>query len=506
MRLLTGLFLFISSVSIAQQKQVKDIAAEVSVKRLQKNLYYLAGDKVQGRVTGSHGDTLASLLVAKIFKQSKLLAPYENGHSYFQAVNLIRKEPQPSSFSIGNKSYADWDGWTYSLRNAETVQLNNLPVVFAGYGIEQGAYNDFNGINVKNKAVIIFPGQPKDSNGKYLLSGSNQPATVASFAGLLKQKGAALILVYDHKITENIELQKKNAFQTVYKNIYGPANTNLPTISVSEERLNELLLSSNKTVQQLETNLAQTQSTQSFELPATISLQLQVNLVKETAPNVIGVVPGTDTAAGVIIVSAHHDHLGKNGQDIYYGAVDNASGTVAILEIARLLHKAEQKGLKPKRTIVFASYTGEEKGLLGSFYFAANPLYPIEKTWGVINIDMMGRVDTFYSGRRPDSNYAYILVKDSLNHGLRSALFGANEQLNELKLDTYYEQPQYMQRRLTGSDHFPFYQKGVPFLRIDCGFSKDYHQLTDTPDKINYELLSKQVRLAFVTAWNLANN
>jgi Zn-dependent M28 family amino/carboxypeptidase len=230
-----------------------------------------------------------------------------------------------------------------------------------------------------------------------------------------------------------------------------------------------------------------------------------VDLQRGTAPNVIGVIKGTDSEAGCIILSAHHDHDGTNGNDIYFGAVDNASGTTAIMEIARLMNIAVKNGLKPKRSIVFASYTGEERGLLGSYYFAANPLYPIEKTRAVLNIDMMGRVDTFYSGRRPDSNYAYILVKDTLNRGLRTALYTANESV-KLKLDTYYEQPQSMQRRLTGSDQYPFFIKGVPFIRIDCGFSKDYHQLTDTPDKINYELLTKQVELAFLTVWNMANS
>ena len=208
-----------------------------------------------------------------------------------------------------------------------------------------------------------------------------------------------------------------------------------------------------------------------------------------------------------MILSAHHDHVGRDGKDIYYGAVDNASGTVALMEIASLMNKAVEKGFKsPKRTIVFASYTGEESGLLGSSYFAANPLVPIEKTRAVLNIDMMGRVDTFYSGKRADSNYAYILVVDSLNRGLRKSLFAANEKLGKLKLDTYYEQPQFMQRRLMGSDQYPFYLKGVPFIRIDCGFSKDYHQPTDTPDKINYKLLSDQIQLAFLTTWNLAND
>ena len=130
----------------------------------------------------------------------------------------------------------------------------------------------------------------------------------------------------------------------------------------------------------------------------------------------------------------------------------------------------------------------------------------MEKIRAVLNIDMMGRVDTFYNGKRAVSNYAYILVVVSLNKALRNPLYAANEKLGKLKLDTYYEQPQFMQRRLMSSDQYPFYLIGVPFIRIDCSFSKDYHQPTDTPDKINYKLLSNQIKLTFLTTWNIANN
>jgi len=274
---------------------------------------------------------------------------------------------------------------------------------------------------------------------------------------------------------------------------------------MSAERINELLAADHVTIADLESRISKTATPQSFVLKNPISVQLNISIAEEHAPNVIGVIPGTDATASAIVISAHHDHNGKHGNDIYYGAVDNASGTSAIMEVAALFQKASKQGLKPKRNIVFASYTGEERVLLGSYYYAEHPVYPVEKTWAVINIDMMGRVDTFYSGKRADSNYAYILVKDTLGRGLRNSLLKANESLGSLKLDTWYEQPQYMQRRLQGSDQYPLYLKGVPFLRIDCGFSKDYHQLTDTPDKINYDLLTKQTQLAFLTLWNLAN-
>jgi hypothetical protein len=497
--------MFISTFCFGQTKEIQHISSTVSIDRIKKNLYYLASEKLEGRVMGSKGDTLASEYIVDCFKGNHLTAPYKNVTSYFQTVIANKKNLLQSELIIGNKKYENWNGWGFGMRNAETVQLDNIPVVFAGYGIESNLYNDFANIDVKGKAVLLLSGQPQDSAGTYLLSGTKHAATISSYQNLLKEKGAVLILLYNDRFASESLLQKKSAFQSVYK-VPFLQNNNLPVLVLSDERVNELLATSNKTIKSLVQDISKTLRPQSFDIKSTIDCHIQIDITEVKAPNVIGVINGTDNTADCIILSAHHDHVGRDGNDIYYGAVDNASGTVALMEIAILMNKAIEKGFRPKRTIIFASYTGEEKGLLGSYHFANNPIFPIAKTRAVLNIDMMGRVDTFYSGKRADSNYAYILVVDSLNRGLRNSLFTANEKLGKLKLDNYYEQPQFMQRRLMGSDQYPFYLKGVPFIRIDCGFSKDYHQPTDTPDKINYELLSEQIKLAFLTAWNMAND
>jgi hypothetical protein len=506
MRTLLILPLFISTLCIAQKKTIHDVAQEISTERLRTNLYHLASEEMEGRAMGSHGDTLASIYIAESFKQSNIKAPYK-GKSYFQAINVIKKSVSGGELTIGNKKFAAGTNWTFALRNAATTELTNIPVVFAGYGIENPLYNDLAGIDVKGKAVLLLTGQPRDSSGKYLLSGNNRPATITPSINALKEKGAALVLVYNSRFPGVDPSGQQRQIPPTYLSPYSNAvPESLTTLSVSETIVNELLAGSGQNVKSLEQAINQTLRPQSFALKNTISANIQIENKEETAPNVIGYIQGTDKNAEYIILSAHHDHVGRqNGRDIWYGAVDNASGTVALMEIAALMNSAIRSGLKPKRTIVFASYTGEERGLLGSHHFANNPLFPIEKVLGVLNIDMMGRVDTFYSGRRADSNYAYILVKDTLNRGLRNALLDANTSLGKLKLDTHYEQPQFAQRRITGSDQFPFYQKGVPFIRIDCGFSKDYHQRTDTPDKINYELLTNQAQLAFLTVWNMAN-
>jgi len=500
-------FLFLSLNVSAQNKKVIKVAEETSLFELKKNLYFLASNEMQGRMTASKEDTLASIFIRDHFKKHGLEAPYENGN-YFQPVPLLRKTLKEASLSIGNKTYQNLSGWYFSIAGNNLTDLKDLPVVFAGYGIEDERYNDFSNIDVKGKVLILVNGQPRSADGKYVLTGTERAATL-QIQRTLKEKGAVAVLLYTPAGRFNTDTARllKPALSPGFTTSRITTSTNVPVLSLSEEKINELLAPANTTIKALQEQMTKTLQPQSIAVNNTVSINLNIEARKEVAPNVIGIINGTDPAAGAVILSAHHDHDGKIGNVIYPGAVDNASGTVAIMEVARLMKEAGKKGERPKRTIIFASFTGEEIGLVGSSYLAEHPVFPLDKTHAILNIDMMGRVDTFYSGRRADSMYAYILVQDTLNRGLRKALFDAHEATGkELKLDPYYEQPQFMQRRLAGSDQYPFFLKGVPFIRIDCGFSKDYHRPTDTPDKINYELLQKQVRLTFLTVWNLAND
>lgn len=500
-------FLLASISAFGQNSVIKKISTQVSIPELKKNLYYLASDKLEGRLMATKGDTLASIFIANHFRRNKMVAPFENGRSYYQPVIVKRRIVLSGDLVINRDTLNYKYGWMFPVNSMETMGFTNVPVVFAGYGIDTTGYNDFNELNVKDKAVILLPGQPVDKSGNYLLTGTNKPANLTSPLVLLKAKGAALAVLYRPSFsTDSLRAARLSHIPTFLREGTNTSTT-LPSLYVSEQRVNEMLAPIGTTIKKLEQEIISTGHPNSISSTSMLGMDIETDTRDVKAPNVIGLVKGTDADAGCIIVSAHHDHDGKNGKTTWYGAVDNASGTVAIMEIARLMNVAIKNGQRPKRTIVFASYTGEERGLVGSHWLADHPVCAIEKTWGVLNIDMMGRVDTFHSGRRADSMYAYILVKDTVQHGLRSALMKANEAAGQrLRLDPYYEQPQFVQRRLTGSDQYPFYQKGVPFVRIDCGFAKDYHQPTDTPDKINYSLLQRQVQLAFLTAWNMAND
>jgi Zn-dependent M28 family amino/carboxypeptidase len=292
----------------------------------------------------------------------------------------------------------------------------------------------------------------------------------------------------------------------------GPANPyhgrnyrgrdSLAIIELSNKILNEILSKDGVTIEELlKKDLTKFQS---FQTKNSISLRLKIKEVDVQAPNVIGIIEGTDTSAGHIVVVAHHDHDGRqpNG-GIRYGAVDNASGTVALMEIAKLINKAATKGLQPKRTIIFLSTTAEEVGLLGSFYYVDNPVLPLKKTWAVMNLDMLGARDTLYD-KKPHIEYIYASYIDSAKHGVEKALYDANT-IVKLSIDSFYLQPQQIIRDNT-SDHTPFHQKKIPFIYFRSGITKDYHEVTDTPDKVDFNLLKKHTQLAFLTLWNLAND
>ncbi|MBD1363419.1 M28 family peptidase [Mucilaginibacter sp. ZT4R22] len=495
MRLLT-LFLLCSTACMAQQKSIESITGSCSTVNLKKNLYYLASNKLQGRLMGSRGDTLTAKYIAEWYKQNGVQAPYDKGRSYFQSITAVQKVNK-AALTINNKTYDYLDGWQMFV--AEPTDLKNVPVLYVTHNSIEEFYRDLPQMEVREKTVFF--------NTKliraFIVKG------IDSMEMVLKKRGALMVAWSGPFFNKIIDRQKARRFIPQYVQPYDgtpPSTMPLPEINVTPLRLREMLAADNLMVDE-EANVLNAGDKRYFDIKSRLTVQAQIQFKETHAPNVIGVIKGSDTSLASVVISAHHDHDGVNGKEIYYGSVDNASGTVAIMEVAAMMNRAVKQGLTPKRTIVFASFTGEERGLLGSAWYVDHPLYSMKETYGVLNIDMFGRPDTIHVNHHmPDSaNYVYVLVKDTVNRGLREALYTANDASTKLTLDTYYENPKYMMRRLTGSDQYSFYLKGVPFIRIDCGFCSDYHKPTDTPDKINYALLTKQTQLAFTTLWNMAN-
>jgi hypothetical protein len=218
--------------------------------------------------------------------------------------------------------------------------------------------------------------------------------------------------------------------------------------------------------------------------------------------NIWSFIKGSEKPEEIVVISAHYDHVGvKNGQ-IFNGADDDGSGTVALLEIAAAFQEAVKKGKTPKRSILFLHVTGEEHGLHGSRYYSENPLFPLKNTVADINIDMVGRRDTLH---KETNNYIYVIGSDRLSTELHSINEEMNTKYTKLKLDYKYNDRKDPERIYYRSDHYNFAKHGIPSIFFFNGIHEDYHKESDTPDKIEYDALAKRAQLAFALAWELAN-
>jgi len=218
--------------------------------------------------------------------------------------------------------------------------------------------------------------------------------------------------------------------------------------------------------------------------------------------NVIAYIEGDGSTNEVLVLTAHYDHVGMDGEDIYNGADDDGSGTIALLEIAKAFKEAINDGYRPRRSIVFLHVTAEEKGLLGSLYYSENPIFPIEQTVTNLNIDMIGRID---DAHKDNPNYVYLIGSDRLSTELHEISETANDEYVQLDLDYKYNAKDDPNRFYYRSDHFHFAKFDIPIIFYFNGTHEDYHKPTDTPDKIDYDLLAKRTKLVFHTAWEIAN-
>lgn len=222
-----------------------------------------------------------------------------------------------------------------------------------------------------------------------------------------------------------------------------------------------------------------------------------------TSENLLAFIKGSTNPEEIVIISAHMDHLGiSNNGAIYYGADDDGSGTVALMEMAQAFNQAKKDGRGPKRSIVFLHFTAEEIGKRGSEYYASHPVFPLKNTLVDLNIDMIGRVDNLHKN---NDNYIYLIGSDKLSKELHFISEEINNSFFKIDLDYRYNTEQEKNRYYTRSDHYNFANKDIPVIFYFNGEHEDYHEPTDTPNKINYNLLEKRTKLIFATAWQIAN-
>jgi Zn-dependent M28 family amino/carboxypeptidase len=218
--------------------------------------------------------------------------------------------------------------------------------------------------------------------------------------------------------------------------------------------------------------------------------------------NIWAYIKGSEKPDEIVVISAHYDHVGMKNGEVFNGADDDGSGTVALLEIAQAFKEAEKKGNGPKRSLLFLHVTGEEHGLHGSRFYSENPLFPLKNTVADINIDMIGRRDTIHPNT---NNYVYVIGSDRLSSELHALNEAANAKYTKMELDYKYNDRNDPERIYFRSDHYNFAKNGIPSIFFFNGVHADYHKASDTPDKIEYDALAKRAQLAFALAWEIAN-
>lgn len=223
----------------------------------------------------------------------------------------------------------------------------------------------------------------------------------------------------------------------------------------------------------------------------------------KASENVLAYIEGSEKPEEVIIISAHLDHLGiEDNGEVNNGADDDGSGTVTIMEIAQAFKKATNEGHGPKRSILFLHLTAEEIGKKGSEFYTMHPAFPLENTVTDLNIDMIGRVDDAHLDNK---NYIYLIGSDRLSKELHYVSEKVNSAYSNIYLDYRYNVQGERNRYYSRSDHYNFAKHNIPVIFYFNGEHSDYHEPTDTPDKIEYQLLEKRARLIFATAWQIAN-
>lgn len=475
MRYLLLAFCSIIAFSATGQKKPADpkpYAASITAADLKKHLYIIASKEMEGRETATEGQRKAAAYIENQFRTLGL-QPGNNG-SYQAEFPVIQDSLVSAELIVNGQSWPLHTDFAPNIGGNHTASLNASEIVFAGNGKVDSANNAYKDQNVLGRLVLINPGSP----------------SVNAQIEAAQKNGAAALLVVQSNFPRRPLTRSPQTIQEFKRVNF------LNTFFISE-KVAESIMKGDWAAAKAGNFPAKTYT-------ANIALTYNETPIRVTSSNVLGLLEGTDKKDEFVFVTAHYDHLGKRDTVIYYGADDDGSGTVAVLELAEAFVKAKAAGKGPRRSIVFMTVSGEEKGLWGSAYYSDHPIFPLEKTSVDLNIDMIGRIDP--TRKQGDSmNYVYVVGDDKLSTDLRTISESVNKKYSKLELDYKFNDPNDRQRIYFRSDHYNFARKGVPIIFYFNGTHADYHRPTDTPDKINYDLYAKRAQFVFYTAWEMAN-
>ena len=484
------LLIAVFSIATTQAQKIADpkpFANSITEERLKKRLYTVASKDFEGRETATEGQRKAAAYIESNFKTLGLKPGNKDSYQLYYPV--YQDSITSASIEINNSTFQINEDFAVNASANYSASIYGSEIVFAGYGISDSTHNDYKGLDVKGKIVLLLDGLPSGQLQTQIRGRSFIPFGKQDAA---QKNGAVAVLVIQENFPRRNDGNKGRMYLTGYKKV------NRPNTFYVSEKIAKAIMGDD--YQGKANTHAQ---------PKTYTSDIMLQFTKETAhlqsSDVLGFLEGTDLKDELVVISAHYDHLGKRDTVIYYGADDDGSGTVSVLEIAEAFSKAKAAGKGPRRSILFLANSGEEKGLWGSEFYSNHPTYPLDKTTVDLNIDMIGRIDD--TRKKGDStNYVYVVGDDKLSSDLKVISEGQNKKYSKLELDYKFNDPKDPQRIYYRSDHFNFAEKGVPIIfYYDGMLDADYHKPTDTPDKINYDVMAKRAKLVFFTAWEMAN-
>lgn len=495
--------LYAFTVVHAQDNAYSVYFNNISKDELKRHVMVLASDSLEGRETATEGMRKAAGYTAEEFRKAGLM-PAHRG-SYFQELPFIRQNSASVQIQSGSTKFEFAKDY-FCTEPPASLFFTADQLVFAGYGITDSVsgWNDYSGVNAEGKALLILDGEPVGKKGNSLITGDTARSIWSQDNkikyDLARSKNPIVIFFVDDDF-QSYQRPIKRWLEGGRLRLYTPQiDTIIPVIQITRKMADQLMKKSGFTVDELRGKISHSSKPQSQELKSDINL----SVTSEQTPctNIMGYVEGRDLKNEIVVLTAHIDHLGKRDGKIYYGADDNASGCASVLNIATTAAKAAKEGKGPRRTMLFILFSGEEKGLLGSNFYVNNPVFPLEQTIANLNADMIGRSDTM---ARNTTNYTYVIGSDKMSSELHDVLESTNAECCEVKLDFKYNDPNDPLRLYYRSDHYSFVKKGIPAIFYFTGLHADYHQPSDTPDKVDYNKLESISRLIFSTAWELAN-
>lgn len=463
-------------------------------------LSFLASDELEGR-----GTTQRGLQIAAKFLESQYalagLTPAPGERSMLQTFFVLEsKTDKASSISVIKNSNGSKLTRKFSLYNDFFVRGQgsqsftiDASIVFAGYGLNdsKSGYNDYKGLNVKGKIVLVMSGRPS------FASPGAAPGRRGRNANIEAAKNAGAVAVFSvsrQSIPEQYARFKKwlDRPSITLQN----QEAGIPRFTISNEAANAILAESGNSIESLKEKIEATKKPSSFVLKTiSISLDVIIHTEAKKTQNVVAYLEGSDPnlKEEVVAFGAHYDHLGiSEDGTIFNGADDDGSGTTGILEIARAFANNPNP---PKRSLLFVSHSGEERGLLGSRYYTDNPIIPLEKTVVQLNVDMIGR---------NEDNDVYIIGSDFISTELHNLNETANQVVG-LNLDYKYNNVDDPERFYFRSDHYNYAKHDIPIIFYFTGTHEDYHKETDDVSKIKFDKMEKIARLIYLTGWKVAN-